>query len=108
MRRRVLSLALALCLGLATPVLAYPTPDGVSGFCSPEEWEVLILVNRERLAAGLEPLSIFPKLQSAADVREEELAHYYSHTRPNGRLCFTVLTDMKLSYVVGAENIASG
>lgn len=110
MKKRIASFALALvlCLGLCVPALAYPAPDAVSGFCSQEEWDVLVLVNQQRLEQGLRPLSIFPKLQSAADIREEELAQYYSHTRPDGSSCFTVLKQAGLSYVVALENIASG
>lgn len=110
MKRRVLSfvLVLMLCLGLAAPALAYEVPGAVSDFCTQEEWDVLVLVNQERLAAGLEPLSIFPTLQRAADIREEELGSFYSHDRPNGTSCDTVLNDVQLSLSVFGENIASG
>lgn len=98
-------LVLPLCLG---GVLAAQVPPEASGFCSQEEWDVLTQVNRERLAAGLEPYSLFSRLQSVADVRAEELAEFYSHTRPNGSECFTALTEMGLGYTAAGENIATG
>ena len=85
-----------------------PVPKELAGFCTQEEWEVLIWANRERIAEDLSPLSIFPTLQNVADIREKELASYYSHTRPNGSECFTVLDTMGLDYTIAGENIASG
>lgn len=110
MRKKVLPLALALslCLGLATPVTAYEVAQPMVEYCTPEEWEVLILVNQERLEQGCEVLSIFPTLQQAADIRESEVGIYYSHSRPSGQMCFSVFNDVGLTVRAGAENIASG
>lgn len=75
---------------------------------NPYEWEVLKLVNKERLKDGADALSMFQTLQSAADVRAKEIATSFSHTRPNGTTCFTILSQKGISYYTAGENIASG
>ena len=45
----------------------------------------------------------------AAQIRADELLENFDHTRPNGDDCFSVLTDLGISYSgVGGENIAAG
>lgn len=74
-----------------------------------DEWEVLRLTNHERHEAGLEPLTTFPLLQEAAHIRADELCELFSHTRPDGSTCWTVLDDVGIfSYSNLAENIAAG
>lgn len=97
------ALVLSLCVGVST---ASSIPTELGDICTQQEWEVLKLTNRERLANGLAPYSIFPALQSAAGVREQELISLYSHSRPDGSKCFTVLKD--ITYRSAAENIAVG
>ena len=72
------------------------------------EWEVLKLTNKKRLAAGVSPLTGFTKLQQACDIRAKELAKLFSHSRPDGTACFTVLQELGLDYRAAGENIASG
>lgn len=69
-----------------------------------EAYDVLAIVNSEREKEGLSPLKMDKDLLDAAMRRAAETAIYYSHTRPNGENCFTVLEDMS---AVG-ENIAAG
>lgn len=66
--------------------------------------QVLSLCNAERAKAGLKPLSLSAELQSAAMVRAKELTKVFSHTRPDGSDCTTVL---KSKWGAG-ENIAAG
>ncbi len=73
---------------------------------SAAEWEVLKLVNQERNKAGLELLSMPAALQTACDIRENELATLYDHTRPNGQPQWTVIPE-SFPYKP-AENIAEG
>lgn len=103
----LLSVCLTVSLFLS-PVCAINVPTGPDQICSAQEWSVLKQTNRERLAAGLTPYSTFPALQTAANVREEELTTLYSHSRPNGSQCFTVLTESGLGYRAAGENIAAG
>lgn len=99
------ALILSLCVGT---VRASGIPTGLSEVCTQEEWEMLKLTNQARLAAGLTPYSTFSTLQSTAEVRKQELTALYSHSRPNGSECFTVLTEGGLGYDCAGENIAAG
>lgn len=111
MKKKLLSviLALALCLGLLPAAALAAGENAFPGdICTRREWEVVTGVNRERLKEGLQPVSIFAGLQGCADIREEELVEYYSHTRPNGTDCFTVLDETGMNYSRAGENIAYG
>lgn len=59
----------------------------VTGF----ENELLSSVNSERAKLGLEPLSLNSKLSEFALIRAAEAGVRWSHTRPDGTSCFTVL-----------------
>lgn len=72
------------------------------------EEEVLRLVNIERKSRGLSELTSDDKLDKAAAKRAKELTSLYSHDRPDGRDCFTVLDEFGISYSMAAENIAAG
>ena len=69
---------------------------------------VVDLVNQERAAAGLAPLSVDVTVSRAAQERAQELVTTFSHTRPNGTSCFTVLQEYGVSYMGAGENIAAG
>ena len=70
--------------------------------------EILSLVNKERAANGLSAVSLDTAICSAADIRAKEIKSSFSHTRPDGRSCFTVLSDNGISYSGAGENIAYG
>ena len=71
--------------------------------------EVLELVNKERKANGLSPVtSSNASLNSAADKRAAEQAVSFSHTRPDGRSWSTVLSDYGVKYGAAGENVAYG
>lgn len=91
-------------LQLTYPMLERKVPtDKLS--LNAEEWNILRLSNTARVAAGVSVLSMTDTLQKTADIRETELLELFSHTRPNGKLCFTALpSDYKYSGT--AENIA--
>lgn len=76
------------------------------GICSDQEWEVLKLVNKERLNKKLAPLSVMGNLQAVSDVRAAELSKEFSHIRPDGSSCFTILQG--IGYNSAGENIAAG
>lgn len=67
--------------------------------------EVLELVNRERAKAGVRPLQLAEDLTAAASIRAKELPRQFSHTRPDGRDCFTAI---RRHYRTAGENIAAG
>lgn len=69
--------------------------------------EVLRLTNEERSKRGIKTLEYDSKLTEAANKRAEEIAEWFSHDRPNGTECFTVLDEYDIKYWGAGENIAS-
>ena len=69
---------------------------------------VLALVNEARAQEGLAPLTLAQNLTQAAQVRAGELPVLFSHTRPDGRSCFTALAEAGVAYRTAGENIAAG
>lgn len=69
---------------------------------------VLTLVNRYRAENGLSALTLDKSLCKAAETRAREIVSTFSHTRPNGASCFTVLSESGISYGSAGENIAYG
>lgn len=67
--------------------------------------EVLDLVNQERRKQGIAPLRLSRELMDAAAIRAEEITQVFSHTRPNGQPCSSLIDQG--AYTVG-ENIAAG
>ena len=100
---RLLLLSLLILTGLTLPVLGSPV-----SMASDEEWDVLKIVNQNRMNVGKPPLSMIKKMQDATDIRAKELETLQEHKRPDGRDCFTVLKDLSISYNSTGENIASG
>lgn len=73
-----------------------------------EAEEVLALVNIERNKEGLKSLTLDTELCKAAQVRANEINTLFSHTRPDGTSCFTVLDEFNISWNTVGENIAKG
>ena len=73
------------------------------------EYEVLSLVNQERVRNGLEKLSWGDSCSEAAETRASELVSLYAHTRPDGSSWDTacVAPDSNARYVEG-ENLVVG
>lgn len=67
--------------------------------------EVLNLVNAERSRIGVAPLRLADDLQAASAIRAREIVGYFSHTRPDGSSCFTVIRNQGRTC---GENIAAG
>lgn len=72
------------------------------------EKRVVELVNSHRKANGLSPLQMDSTLNKGALIRAKETVTSFSHTRPNGKSCFTVLDEIGFSYRTAGENIAYG
>ena len=75
---------------------------------STQALEVLSQCNAERQANGIAAHSLDPELTKEAYIRAQEIATLISHTRPDGRKCFTVLDQIGYSYWSAGENIAAG
>ncbi|MBR0447239.1 MAG: fibronectin type III domain-containing protein [Clostridia bacterium] len=67
-------------------------------------FEVLDIVNAERKKAGLGTLAMDKTMLEYAMQRAAECAVYYSHIRPNGESCFTIIE----KHMGAGENIAAG
>lgn len=74
----------------------------------PHVTAILKLVNRARKKKGKKPLVAEHHLTLAANARAREISRKFSHIRPNGSTCFTILKKYKVSYTSAGENIAYG
>ena len=63
------------------------------------------MVNVERAKVGAPPLTLAGDLQEEADIRAQEIVQLFSHTRPDGTDCFTVMRNRGNTC---GENIAAG
>ena len=99
-------LAWAGCNNLIYPVSEYTDDPVLVEYAA----EVVKLVNMERAKVGLSALSSAnAKLNKAANIRVKETVVSFSHTRPNGKSCFTALSEVGLTtYKLAGENIAAG
>lgn len=80
---------------------------------SSEGWyfniEILRLVNIERAAKGIHPLTTRQDLwEDVAMIRASEIVKSFSHTRPDGSSCFTAYDQAGIHYGYAGENIAYG
>ena len=86
-----------------------PEPSPESGEDSAAEIQALVdLVNETRADAGLSPVALDEALSACAAIRAEEIIERFEHTRPDGRDCFSVLSDSGFTYRRVGENIAYG
>ena len=69
--------------------------------------DVLNLVNAERAKVGLRPVELSSTLNDGTLIRASEIETLFSHTRPDGTSCSTVVENTYPSYYIG-ENIAEG
>lgn len=70
--------------------------------------EVYEITNNYRSLVVVSSLTLDSSLVEAANIRAKELSDSFSHTRPNGSSCFTVLSELGISYGTAGENIAAG
>ena len=94
--------------GVSTPTLTEHSMTISASELSDYANEVAVIVNKERSAKGLKPLRVLPKLQSAAQVRAEEITQVFDHQRPDGTSCFSVIEQFGIDYYYIGENIAAG
>lgn len=89
-------------------VCTYFCVERPKNMCTETEWKVFTITNQNRMKEGHDPLSMFPQMQKATDIRKKELVQLYSHDRPNGSECFSVFKEVNLDYPIAGENIAYG
>lgn len=85
-----------------------PTQQETAEFRSAYEAQVVALVNSERARYGLSALVSDDGAVSVAHIRAKEIVQSFSHTRPDGRSCFSAAADMGVAYRAAGENIAYG
>ena len=72
------------------------------------EAEMLKLVNRERTAAGLRPLTADPELLEVARQHSADMLArgYFSHQTPEGKSPFDRMREAKVTFQIAGENLA--
>lgn len=100
----------AACAAAAASVNAYePVMTDAASSQVRDYAEIIVsTVNDIRASYGLPELSTTPLLIDLSTIRAEELATSFSHTRPNGEACSSLLKEEGISYSFMAENIAAG
>jgi uncharacterized protein YkwD len=77
--------------------------------CEAYAREMLVMINDARAQVGAAPLALSAELCEAANIRAEETATSFAHTRPDGTSFSTVLDDIDYSGSRACgENIAAG
>ena len=83
--------------------------SNINGF-SKEQVEVLNLVNKERKANGLKPLTLNKELSNVANINSRDMIEkgYFDHTSPTYGSPFDMMKKFNISYNTAGENIAMG
>ena len=92
-----------------TPVQNTPTQQN-AGDILPQEAAVVELVNRERAAHGLQPLTISAELCKKARIKSQDMAQnrYFDHNSPTYGSPFDMMRSLGITYRSAGENIAMG
>jgi len=72
------------------------------------EQQLYDAINAERAGAGLSPLALDPALQGLARERSQDMASrsYFSHTTPEGKSVFDLMTERGIPFGWAGENLA--
>ncbi len=71
-------------------------------------YEILDLMNEERVRVGSDPCIMDPRYLQVAAIRAQEITILYSHQRPNGGNWYSAYTDLGYRPGSAAENIVWG
>ena len=84
------------------------TPD--SGSINSLERQVVALVNQERAAYGLSPLTLSADLSDGARLKSQDMRdnRYFDHNSPTYGTPFEMMRSLGITYRAAAENIAMG
>ncbi len=111
-RGRLASLSLAALLGAAIAVpggaLATTPPVVDAATVSAAETAMVAKLNADRTALGLVPVQVDPRLMTIARARSADMVAkgYFSHTQPDGRNLFAILTASHVTWYNAGEIIA--
>jgi uncharacterized protein YkwD len=111
-RRRLAALSLLAILGaslLGPAVVAATTTTVDPATITAQEAKMVSLLNADRTALGLVPVRVDSRLMAIARARSVDMVakHYFSHTQPDGRNIFNILTGTKITWYSAGEIIAS-
>lgn len=70
--------------------------------------EMISYINEERAAQGAGALELDSQLTDAAMQRAAEIAYYFSHTRPDGTMCYTACSRAYGENIAAGRSTASG
>ncbi|MFF2908206.1 CAP domain-containing protein [Paenibacillus sp. NPDC057934] len=96
----------------ATPVPAKPVPTQAPavGQAGTYVQQIVTLVNKERAAAGLSPVSALDSLNKVAATKATDMRtnNYFDHTSPTYGSPFDMMKSFGITYRAAGENIAMG
>ena len=86
------------------------SPETGGGSVSSLERQVVELVNQERAAYGLAPLTLSTQLSDGARLKSQDMRDngYFDHTSPTYGTPFEMMRSLGITYSAAAENIAMG
>lgn len=94
------------------PVVATPAPstddDYTTGYVGMQEENAFLLLNKDRAANGLPPLTLDPELCRIARIKSQDMNnnHYFAHTSPTYGSASQMLKTFGYSFLAVGENIA--
>jgi uncharacterized protein YkwD len=104
-------LATVAILGLLAA--SFAAPAGAAAATDPwtidqAEQAMVDLLNQDRTAAGLVPVQVDTRLMAIARARSVDMAtkHYFSHTQPDGRNVFDIISAQHITWYGAGEIIA--
>jgi uncharacterized protein YkwD len=109
LRRRPSRLALLLVLGLLAAAFGAPGTAAAAGMTVAEAEQAMVdALNADRTAVSLVPVRIDSRLMAIARARSVDMATkgYFSHTQPDGRNVFDILTAQGVTWYSAGEIIA--
>ncbi|HET9520055.1 MAG TPA: CAP domain-containing protein [Candidatus Limnocylindrales bacterium] len=108
--RRLNRLAALAILGLLAAFIVAPAPVAAADEMTISQAELAMVdaLNANRTAAGLVPAQIDTRLMSIARARSADMVakNYFSHTQPDGRNVFNILTAKGVKWYTAGEIIA--
>lgn len=107
---RLRRLATLLLLGLLATALVGPAQAAATDELSVSQAELAMVdaLNANRVAAGLVPARVDSRLMAIARARSTDMAtkNYFSHTQPDGKNVFSILTAKGIKWYTAGEIIA--
>ncbi len=100
-------IASLLCLGASSTAIAVNTPPATTALAQ-DESGLAAALNGQRQDAGIAPLTVDATLTGIARDRSGDQVSrgYFSHTTPDGRTIFDILTADGVNWTLAGENLA--